>query len=106
MRAGDGGIVMIGLCPSVFAGTAQPSADAWSPVSSKLAGTTNGPLFAPLGSIDRSEPSRPPLAGSGAPKFDALPTKRRVESSIAPDRGEEMLGAVLDPFDRPLLSDC
>ena len=64
--------------------TAPPSVASWSPLLSKLAGTTNVNL--PLGSIDNSEPFSPPLAGSCAPKFDRLPTRIRFGLSTLPGR--------------------
>ena len=66
--------------------TAPPRADAWPPLLSKSAGTTKLPD--PLGSIDRNEPFNPPPVASGAPKFDVLPTRRRIGSRIAPARME------------------
>src|SRR5271165_7678377 len=70
------GLLALNIC------TAPPSVASWSPLVSKLRGTTSVPD--PLGSIDRNEPCRPPLGGSDAPKFDALPTRRRVGSRILP----------------------
>src|SRR5258708_1115177 len=61
------GLFALNIC------TAPPGTEACVPLLAKLGGTFR--VRTPAGSIDRTDPCWPPLAGSGAPKLDALPTR-------------------------------